>query len=41
MVNTMSVAVHHRNHHDAMSIFGEKPGENSRVFGANGRVEEG
>jgi hypothetical protein len=34
----MSVAVHHRNHHDAMSIFGEKGGVNSRVFGATRRL---
>jgi hypothetical protein len=32
--------VHHRNHHDAMSIFVEKAGRNRRVFGASGCVLE-
>ncbi|HTH77168.1 MAG TPA: hypothetical protein VL635_22490 [Trinickia sp.] len=40
MVNTLSVAVHHRNHHDAMSIFVEKAGVNRRVFGATRRLIE-
>ena len=30
--------MHHRNHHDAMSIFVEKGGVNRRVFGASGCV---
>ena len=30
--------MHHRNHHDAMSIFVEKGGGNRRVFGAGGCV---
>jgi hypothetical protein len=30
--------VHHRNHHDATSIFVEKAGRNRRVFGAGGRL---
>jgi hypothetical protein len=36
----LSVAVHHRNHHDAMSIFGEKGGEKDRGFGVRRRAVE-
>jgi hypothetical protein len=41
MVNAhRGVALHHSNHHDAMSIFVEKGGGNRRVFGAGGCVAE-